>query len=47
MTLLYNLVNSLFHKRKGAINLEHGNINKIIKTLSNVDLYFRSEDLKS
>lgn len=43
MTLLYNFVSSLFHKRKGTIILEHGNISKIIKDLSNADLHFGLE----
>lgn len=46
MALLYNLFNSWFHKRKGAVNLEHSNLSKIIKNLSNVDLYLRFEDTK-
>lgn len=46
MTSLHNFVYSLFHKGKGAIILQHSNIRKIIKNLSNVDLYFRFEDFK-
>lgn len=45
MTLFYDFVSSLFHKRKGTIILEHGNISNIIKDLSNADLHFRLEGM--
>lgn len=45
MTLLYNFVSSLFHKRKGTIILEHGKISNIIKDVSNADLHFRLEGM--
>lgn len=45
MILLYNFVGTLFHKKRTII-LQHSNIRKIIKNLSNVDLNFRFKDLK-